>query len=792
VGSRFPLTRVPFTYVIDYGGYEGHLSRMEEFIAEIAKAPPYLLHVAHEAPLPNSCGPVVLDDREGKPRRLSLEEVKERSAVLTQFVRRIKDAGVRVFIPYICNQTIGGDPESRCGVWQFYDHWDEYAELGIGPRPEADPSQWLARERNGRPHFNYEMRHTHFTARGMYRFAPCANNPHYHGYQRAIVSQIAKVGYDGVFVDNCILNCYCEHCQARWERYLGEKYTRDELKARFGEPDAARIPLAHRGSRLDWVKNEPSVKEFLEDSYSEEKLTQWLGTANLDEARIEEGGNGWLWGWAHDYRVWMEQRHSPRELEKMFGAPDLSQWGIRTPEERALWAETKLFWADSIRENLDYVRQVGSEVRGDFYVLPNWGAMMDGDAVEFREEIAHDVETWAPAMDAMMFEEDGDAGSVAHGFYLDHLLQHKVSLALGIVGTVIASRSCHAGANELAHAQALAAGGGAYIQHTADYPEVRGAYQAFFDENAEFLSGQRSYAEIALACCFRELRMENQAHLRQVYQIERYLADQHVLFDLIVERQLDAETLRDYGVLILPETRYLTDMEADAVIGFVKAGRLLVLTGESGGWDEAGKPRRAPAFAPLLQGARRRGGVATSSDGCCLHAPDVSTWIGDDRISREDTLQFATYSAESINVPTGRRAEAVYQLDRMLSVDRYYEPARLIPRIERALGHRIRLAQGRHAAGVRFNAYRKGRVIVLHAVNYNVRVPEDPRGRPVKPVKRLRVGLPLPEGFEVEAVTLREVGGEERAVGHQVSKGMLRLTIPTLRMQQMAVVRGRE
>ncbi|UCH35585.1 MAG: beta-galactosidase trimerization domain-containing protein, partial [Armatimonadota bacterium] len=729
-GARFPLTTTPFTYILDYGGYAGHLDEPDALVQRIADAPPHLLHVAHDTPIPNTAGPVVLlgDDA---ARRLSVEEMRDRTARIADMVRRIHAVGVKTFIPYICNQTIAGDPKLRRGVWEFYDHWDEYLDLEIGPRPEADSLHWLARERNGRPHFNYEMRHEHFTRRGMFRFAPCVNNPYYNAYQRVIVTAIARVGYDGVFVDNCILNCYCEYCRERFRGHLASTYSPEELRRRFGIADPQQIEPAYRGSRLEWVKEEPTFKKFLADTFSDEELIRWLGTADLNEARLEEGGNGWLWGRAHDYRKWMEQHYAPRELEKMFGSPDLSQWGVRTAEERALWSETKLFWAESIRHNLAFIKQVGSEVRGDFYILPNWGAMLSFDATEFREEIAHDVETWAPAMDAMMYEEDGDAGRVAHGFYVDHLLQQKLALALGVAGTVMSSRGANEGADELAHAQALAAGGGAYIQLTSRFPHIRARYRAFFDGNAELLAGLRSYAHVAIGCFFRELHMENHSHLRQVYQISRYLADQHVLFDLIVERQLTADVLRDYDVLILPEARYLSDDGAAAVEEFAASGGLVVLTGESGCCDDAGKPRHENAFAEPFAAARRgASGLRSSRDGRWVHAVNVASLIGADNISREDALDFAMYSAASLNVPAGRSAAAVYELDRMIGVDRYYDRARLIPWIERGLGYRIRLADGRRAAGVRFHAYRGDDLMLLHAVNYNVPVPDDPRGRP--------------------------------------------------------------
>ncbi|UCH35648.1 MAG: hypothetical protein JSV65_04670, partial [Armatimonadota bacterium] len=155
----------------------------------------------------------------------------------------------------------------------------------------------------------------------------------------------------------------------------------------------------------------------------------------------------------------------------------------------------------------------------------------------------------------------------------------------------------------------------------------------------------------------------------------------------------------------------------------------------------------------------------------------------------EDALDFAMYSAASLNVPAGRSAAAVHELDRMIGVDRYYDRARLIPWIERRLGYRIRLADGRRAAGMRFHAYRGDDLMLLHAVNYNVPVPDDPQGRPVETITGLRVRLPLPAELQVGEVVLREVGGQDRPVRHRVSGRLLRFTIPALRIHQMAVIR---
>jgi len=790
-------TRKPFTWVITYGGHNGHLANPEPLLTQVRAAPPHLLHIGHDTPLPNSFGP--FEVRDGTLVRLTPEHALKRTAAIEDMLQRFRQTGVQVIIPYICNQTIAGDAERRLGIWEFYDHWDEYAEMGIGPRPDADPNRWLARERNGRPHFNYEMRHEGFLRMGLLRWAPCCNNPYYNAWQRAVVSQIARVGYNGVFVDNCNLNCYCEHCQAKFRAYLQNRYSSHDLRGRFGIEDAAQLPLAHRGSRFEWVKEASTFREFLHERLSDEELARWLGTADLEVARIEEGGNGWLWGRAREYRKWMEERYSPGQLEDMFGAADLSEWGVRDAAERLLWAETKRFWGHSVRENLQFVKQVGLEAsvaagkKADFIVVPNWGEMANVDATEFREEIAHDIAAWAPGMDLMMFEEGNMAGQITGGLYLDHVLQHKYAGALGVNAAVLPYGRAHEGSVELAYAEAVANGGAAHIQIGVGFPEVRRRYGEFFERHAGLLQDAEPYAQVWVACLMDELHLENPQHLDWVYRVTRYLADQHVLFDVLTESQLTAEALREKPTVVLVETRHLSEEQMGALEAYVKRGGLLVMAGEVGTHDEKAR-RRFGLSLPRMLGIStlRRHGVFTSFEGRCLWATNAGWLIGPSRVSREDSLEFANYAEASINVPTGR-AEVVYELDRVVGVDRYTRQAELIARLEQALSRELRLAHPYDAMGVRFSAYQKQidgePAILLHMVNYNVPLTEHPRGLKVRPLAEVEVALPLPAEWAGARVALLEPGAEEQEVPGEVQGASLRFTVPSLSVYKVALVR---
>jgi len=592
-------------------------------------------------------------------------------------------------------------------------------------------------------------------------------------------------------VDNCILNCYCEHCQEKFKKYLGQRYPAHELERHFGTRDVGKLTLAHRGSRLEWVKEEPTFREFLRDTLPGDELIRWLGTSDVEAARIEEGGNGWLWGRSHDYRKWMEHRYSPHQFEQMFGAPDLSGWGLRDERDRLLWAETKRFWAQSICDNLKFIRQIGLEERDEFIVVPNWGEMENLDSTEFREEIAHDIAVWAPGMDIMMYEEGNEPGMVARGLYLDHLLQHKYALALDVTAAVLPYGYQHVGTVDLANAQAVATGGGAFIQPGSGFPEVRARYNSFFAQHGAMLEGSEPYAQIAVACLMHELHMENPAHLEWVYRATRYLADQHALFEVVTERQMNAEGLAPWKALLLPAPQYVSDAQVAAVLAFAKRGGVVVMMGPVATHDEHARRRTRPAFDGLLQGAQDAGAILVAPESGHLSATSPDPLIGRYRVSREEGLQFANYSEASINVPAGK-VGVVYELDRMIGIDRYDAAGELIPRLEAIIGHPLRLTQEQAAQGVRFTASRRdfdGRqMLLLHVLNYNVPLMRHPTGNTVGPVENLAMLLQLPEEWADAAVKLLRPGSEDEPVAAKTGNGAVSFVIPHLDVYALALI----
>jgi hypothetical protein len=83
----------------------------------------------------------------------------------------------------------------------------------------------------------------------------------------------------------------------------------------------------------------------------------------------------------------------------------------------------------------------------------------------------------------------------------------------------------------------------------------------------------------------------------------RALVEARLPFDLVVDETITgkdgAKVLGQYDALVLPNVTCMSDAEAKAIDAWVKAGGVLLATGETGFYDEKGAARDKPALASL-------------------------------------------------------------------------------------------------------------------------------------------------------------------------------------------------
>lgn len=258
LATREP-TVPPVYYLIDYG--QGHIDN-PEYIEWIAELPPDLLHFGKDVPMTHLYGPIAAVGGENQAhgrnrediRRLSPAEVAERMTALRRMTDALHAAGVKMVMPYTSSITFVGDPETREGIFDFYDHWDEYAQFGLGPRPARDPLQWIAVKADGSPHtFGPVLKPAYYA--GLSRYVAAVECPDWRYWLQHVHRLIAEVGYDGAFPDNTSpINDYSAFAQGAWHEYLAGKFAPAQIRELFGAGRADEVPLPVEREGIAWVE----------------------------------------------------------------------------------------------------------------------------------------------------------------------------------------------------------------------------------------------------------------------------------------------------------------------------------------------------------------------------------------------------------------------------------------------------------------------------------------------------------------------------------------------------------
>ena len=433
----------------------------EEVLGWVAIAPPRIHHGGDDVAY-------VPSGRQCHPRK-DIDAIEGRVRSWTQGLR---DLGVEYCMPYLCNQHIYGDPAGQ-GMWEMYERWDEHADK-LGPKPEAPPLEWIQREPDGLPHFNYPYRFPGNTEYSRYEYAGCVMNPYWADWLDRIIKLAAGTGYNAVFIDNNIHHCYCEHCNRAFREYLAETYTPEQMKRRFGTDDVASLSLTPVGDKTVWACEQREYLEWMQRREPAD-FRRLYGTDDIDKAIPSEAGNGWHWGRATDY--WHErlhERYSADEVAHMMRRGDISSLGVDTPEKLCLWADTNRFWAWAIARWQNRLRAAARTVCPEFITVPNWGDIAGIRAVDSRRLEGKNVRLWKHGTDIVFYEQQYLPFKIAPGYVLDLVIAHKYSIACGVRPSVLPYRGADQRALcELTTAEAAAfSGEGMHIEVRYKFPRT--------------------------------------------------------------------------------------------------------------------------------------------------------------------------------------------------------------------------------------------------------------------------------------------------------------------------------
>lgn len=188
----------------------------------------------------------------GYPAHFPVQGLKECGDWFAEKNAILRGRGIRV-IGHFNVEFLVGDPESPQGPRGFFKFYRElWDEAELGPKPVADPIDFLEQGADGKPILSQS-----YKIGGMNEYWACLRNPHWQTVMKAWVKRGIERGLDG-FIANYFYrhNCLCAHCQSGFRAYLGRWFTATELKTRLGIGDLK----AHRFDELiAWHKPDEST-----------------------------------------------------------------------------------------------------------------------------------------------------------------------------------------------------------------------------------------------------------------------------------------------------------------------------------------------------------------------------------------------------------------------------------------------------------------------------------------------------------------------------------------------------
>jgi len=489
-------TELPFSYLIDYTA--GHIGN-ESYYETVSKSPPGLLHLGQDVPFSPDLGLILGNGVHGTPMGVvdayktyvRPSKAKNQIEKVKSHVKRIHDMGVDKVIVYFCNSRLTGNHQERTGFWSFYDHWDEFADYGFGPKPPEDPIHWMTQGRRTSGDVGYFSRVLGIYERSQtdphrafYTYWPCANHPHWRQLTKAVIQWIARCGYDGVFLDVNDHHCYCSHCQAKFADSMRQRYSDEELLSRFGLQDPSLIFMVER------------------------PLPPYSQPFQMTEE-------------------WEEQRAALRD-------------------------ETLGFLSECSRDFHLFCLAAGREIRDDFFFVANIGPMLHQGAVS-RVQGGQDVTRWSSQSLCTLIEETQHPGKI-NDVIVDNVLAFSICKAAGQRAAVLSGAAQSKDAIALSMAEA-AVHGGLMIQGGYDFPEIRKRFDTFWKEHGKLLANKVSWAKVCVLYHSDELFRDNREHLRQIRQIVEHLSDHHVPFEMMMLKEISLDALSRFQAVILPSVK---------------------------------------------------------------------------------------------------------------------------------------------------------------------------------------------------------------------------------------------
>jgi hypothetical protein len=727
-----------------------------------------------------------------------------------------------------------GLPGKRTGFFNFYDHWDDYREFGLGPKPPADPSLWSQVRRpdqlgGGPP--------------GILHYEPCINHPAWTEVLGLVVRELATVGYDGMFFDVNTQYCYCPHCQEKFDIYLLHKYGIAGLKKTFGTSDHRQlnIPTIYRDFENFILK---SFKSYLANHWNRNNIGATTGLKDTSNIAL---GNDWrllrsymqnsvaefppmenfntylsdFFGGDQENKIpaekkddfqqtvlryyfyqYLESDELASRLNLRFDSSDIKRRCCSNPRDLLLWVETQRFWCQSMADQFARLKREGRmayarQGRGDdFYTVANLGSVATLDGLNKRRVAGIDLVHWAPMADLQMFEEMNQVGMLESGVILSNIFAFKWAMAAGTRGGPLLYKVQDDRAADLAHAEVAAGGGGTFIQPGLGAPQSRLRWKNFFKEYSYLWDNGISFADVGMLYWSDQMFYENSDHLASARAFIHILSENQIPFDIITEENLLG--IHHYKFLIAPKLLYLDESQISSLLEYAQQGGNLIIVRPFGTEDKQAQRMDNDILEEISPGKK----MITATE----HGQGTIIWLDPNDFPKRQSDLWCLLEERANAFGLARQfLNNARRKDLNSGIDL---GSGFIKNLEKLLKSKLRWCPVNTPASIYVNAYLLpahygySEKIVVHVVNYNVPITIEKEagkdedqiwqtrtksGKPVS-VQNLKISIPLSRDRKVSEINSYSPTDKRQQIKWAIRGEDIELIIDTLEIYQAIVL----
>ncbi len=405
-------------------------------------------------------------------------------------------------------------------------------------------------------------------------------------------------------------------------------------------------------------------------------------------------------------------------------------------------------WVDFVCESkaaaLYRFAAYGRSLRSDLAVNCN---AMKGPADPMYFSRGVDIEAVSKSTHMFSSEESHQQGVTEDGVVVTRIRTYKVGRSLGMpTGVSNRPRSRRHALLGLAEQAAFSHPLRMYAGRIRGGPshEATERYRRFFTGHADVYMGTQTCANVAVLRSRASLAYNLYDTYRSVILAEQALIEAKVPFDIVMDSHLD--DLAKYRCLVLANVESMSDEQAAALKAFARAGGGLVVTDETGRYDQWRRTRPEPVFARQKTKAEPN------------EAGFLQTTYGRGRVAFIERIEPALEPPAGVNH----------------FGDRYWLPpknaAALLAAVRWAAGFVPLEVKAPRAVAAELVRQSKPHRLLLHLLNYNVEKPAP-----------VTATLPLPEGTTVKHCSLLSPDGEATGPGTgTLSSGILQLELERL------------